>query len=156
MRNTLFLMMSIFVGAHCFAQGKSFELETLRSYAAERPNWEIEVSDIAYISARCTVISYLVGAWVIDNSAPNGDTSIGTELINESKVTQIVAMGFGLKSGMSVESMIKRHKSFLEIYSERMRSNKSIFNNFTRGEITEDLQFCRGSHKYFIALSNKS
>ncbi len=119
------------------------DLMPLTQYLTARKDWGNDTSEVAYVGTRCHALYFLVGTYFEESTAKTEDVKQGKKLSAESRLFANPSLTLSvLVNNMSKEAYASRYKAFLEIYTEKMKTNKRLQNNVFADYIYDDMKVC--------------
>lgn len=134
------------------AQAQEKNLQPLNQIMGQRPNWDNEIGEVAYVGSRCSALFFAVGSYFISNGTSPSDKNNGEDLRSRASVLMFASIILGKLSKLEEQDTQNRIKVFLELYTKNMANNKLVLNNALETPIADDLKFCNQYEQNFVKV----
>ena len=133
---------------------ESATLIALENYVQERPKWNEDISELAYIGTRCDCLYTVIGSWAVENG--RAQTKLyGKELLATSEIFRNVSTRLSMAANMNQTFIQKRFKEITNIYANTVVENKSVNNFLFEGYVGNDIMFCKRNLPLYKAINTK-
>ena len=149
MKNLMYLVLLILS-----LPAESATLIPLENYVLERPRWQEDISELAYIGTRCDCLYTVIGNWAVENGRAK-TKSYGKELLSTSEIFRNVSTSLSVATNMNQTSIEKRFEEIINIYVNTVVDNKRLNNNVFEGYVGKDIEFCKKSLPSYKAINTK-
>lgn len=133
-------------------EGSNETLGSLEQTMSERPGWDHDPSEVAYVAARCGALVTMLGGYLKENSSKPKDELNGTRLIERGQLITRSAFYAGMLVKMDAEASLHRSAELIKRYGELISSNKRLYNNVFHEPVESDFKFCMGLENNFIQI----
>lgn len=134
------------------AEGSNQSLGSLKQTLSERPGWDNDPSEVAYVAARCGALVTMLGGYLKENSSKPEDELNGSRLIERGELITRSAFYMGMLVKMDAEASLHRSAELIKRYGELISSNKRLYNNVFHEPVESDFEFCLGLENNFIKI----
>lgn len=134
------------------AEGSNQPLGSLKQTMSERPGWDHDPSEVAYVAARCGALVTMLGGYLKENSSKPKDELNGSRLIERGELITRSAFYTGMLVKMDAEASLHRSAELVKSYAELISSNKRLYNNIFHEPVLSDFEFCLGLENNFIQI----
>jgi hypothetical protein len=131
----------------------SQSLTPLSVWIKQRPNWQVDKSEIAYFTLRCNVFLKFVGVYFITRSDKQAGIDRGKEIESDSDVFTLPALFFGDAAGYKTQDIITRGAKIQKEYVIQISKNKDLTNSIFDGYVGDDFKICTDAVAGFRFIS---
>jgi hypothetical protein len=134
------------------AEGSNRSLGSLKQTLTERPGWDNDPSEVAFVAARCGALVTMLGGYLKENSSEPKDKLNGSRLIERGELITRSGFYMGMLVKMDAEASFHRSAELAKSYAELISSNKRLYNNVFHEPVRSDFEFCLGLEGDFIKI----
>lgn len=131
------------------------ELTPFSDWVQNRPNWDMDPTEISYAATRCGVLLAVIGKTFETNPSKAEDVTQGRQLVERGHSLAIFGGVIANNTGMTRANQNNRYKLLLEAYAETTKRNRAMHNNMFHGHIEDDLNFCIDLERKINAIISK-
>jgi hypothetical protein len=135
------------------AQAQGVIDTSLSSLLSQRANWDDDVSEVAYVAARCGALFIAIGGYFLNNGVSQQNKETANDMLTRATVFNESSIALSGLANMTVEDTIKRGIDINRAYNETMARNKRLINNALHTPVADDLRFCAGHEQNFQKIA---
>ena len=94
------------------------------------PKWTEDLTEIAYVAARCASINHTVGYYISQEGNKLEDIASGKKFIEIGNTFSTVSLKIGINIGMSDKFIYDRHEILTKIYVQKMVEKRKFSTKF--------------------------
>lgn len=127
----------------------------LIQWSKERPEWKKDLSEVAYVGARCGSIDYVTGYYFSQEGNKPEDVANGKRFVEIGHTYTSVSQQLARILGMSDKFLYERHEALAKWYSMNLAENKKLHNEIFVGDFKSDFDFCVQQYQLYKALDEQ-